>query len=108
MSYELKKHGVHVDILHLFQNDNFNLDFDLKFIPLRADQKSRFWDLRAFRDLSKIIKEGEYDIVQTNAGDTLKYAVLSKFIFGWNAKLVVRNANRMSSFLRSRFQRRSE
>jgi len=51
--------------------------------------------------MNKIIRKGQYDIVQANAGDTLKYTTLSKFFFRWQSILVYRNANRMSDFMKT-------
>lgn len=52
-----------------------------------------------YQQLSQIIQIGQYDLVQANAGDTLKYAALSKKIFGFRSMLVFRNANKISGFL---------
>jgi hypothetical protein len=62
---------------------------------LEANEKKRWWDFKHYAKLANIIKKGQYDLVQANAGDTLKYASLSKKIFGWKAKLVFRNANKI-------------
>ena len=64
-----------------------------------ANLKQRFWDLKAYKKLNDLIVTGQYDLVQANASDTLKYAALSKFLYGWKAKLVYRNANKISDFL---------
>jgi glycosyltransferase involved in cell wall biosynthesis len=106
LSTELIRQKFEVDVLYLFDNEkNDALDFDLKFIPLNANPARRLRDFKTYRKLSQIIDEGRYDIVQANSGDTLKYAVLSKLIYRWRAKLVFRNANRMTSFIHSPFQR---
>jgi glycosyltransferase involved in cell wall biosynthesis len=101
LSTELLKAGHHVDVVYLFSVENFALDFKLNFITLDAKFKNRFLDLGAFKRLAHIISEGRYDIVQANAGDTLKYAVLSRIIHRWKAKLIFRNANKMSGFIGS-------
>ena len=66
LSKEFADQGTHVDVVYLFENGNFALQFDLNFIPLHASQRSRLWDLKAYKRLSKIIQEGGYDIVQAN------------------------------------------
>lgn len=102
---ELKKLNCHVDVLYLFEGTN-DLEFEqVQFISLGANRRLRFFDVLSYRKLSKIIKEGGYDIVQANAGDTLKYAVFSKYLFRWRAKLVFRNANLMSAFAKSRMKK---
>ncbi len=105
LSEELKKQGVDTDIIYLFDGDTSLPHFDLIFISLRANVSRRFYDYSAFRRLSEIIKKGKYSIVQANAGDTLKYAVFSKLLFRWEAKIIFRNANVMSGFVRGMFHR---
>ena len=105
LSLELIKLGHEVNVAYLFSGTAFDLDFDLKFINLHASRKKRFFDWKALRNLNGIIRTERYDIVQTNAGDTLKYAVLSKNLFGWDTPLVCRNANKMTAMLRSSLQR---
>jgi glycosyltransferase involved in cell wall biosynthesis len=107
LSTELMLSGVTVDVVFLFPGeDKLSSKFPtLRFISLHANRQKRFWDLDAYRRLSEIIIEGRYDIVQANAGDTLKYGVLSKMIHRWRAKLVFRNASQMSLFIRKPWQR---
>lgn len=103
LATEHKKLGHTVDMVFLF-GDRSKLPFSLTYIPLGGNIKKRFFDISAYRALAKFINEGKYDIVQANAGDTLKYAVFSKLLFRWNAPLVYRNANKMSEFLNSWFK----
>ena len=104
LSLELITLGHQVDIIYLFDQTNNLEEFNLKFKALHAIQNRRFWDFSAYKRLSNLIKEGNYDIVQANAGDTLKYAVFSKILFRWKAKLIFRNANKMSAFIHNPFQ----
>lgn len=99
LSVELKKLGHEVDVLFLFGTNDEQLPFPLHFIHLEANIKKRFWDFRAYEKLNDFILKGNYDIVQANAGDTLKYTVMSKYIYNWKSKLVYRNANKISDFL---------
>lgn len=101
LSVELKKIGHEVDVLFLFGADDEQLPYPLHFIHLNASIKKRFWDFKAYKKLNKIITKGNYDVVQANAADTLKYTVFSKFIYGWQSKLVYRNANKIGDFLDS-------
>jgi L-malate glycosyltransferase len=105
LSEELVKLGHQVDIVYLFQNKNFDLDFNLSFISLGAVQKNRFFDFKAYKRLRDIIVSGGYDIVQANASDTLKYAVLSKVLYGWKVPLIFRNASKMGDFMKNGFHR---
>lgn len=102
LSLELKKIGHSIDVVFLFGNENEKLEYDLNFQALLADQNKRFWDFNAYKRLSQLIEKENYDIVQANAGDTLKYAAISKRLYKWKSKLVFRNANKMSSFIQSK------
>ncbi len=101
LSVELKNIGHEVDVLFLFGSKAEILPFPLYFLHLEANIKKRFWDFSAYKKLNSIIVAGQYDIIQANAADTLKYTVLSKLIYLWKAKLVYRNANKISDFLNS-------
>jgi glycosyltransferase involved in cell wall biosynthesis len=99
LSLELKNLGHEVDVLFLFGTDDEKLPYPLHFIYLNASIEKRFWDFKAYQKLNTIITKGNYDVVQANAADTLKYTVFSKFIYGWQSKLVYRNANKISDFM---------
>lgn len=62
----------------------------------------RFADIAAWKKLQTIIREEQPDIIQANAGDTLKYAVLSKKICGWKQPIVFRNASTLSLYIKSK------
>ncbi|WP_205509181.1 glycosyltransferase [Longitalea arenae] len=68
---------------------------------LNGSPKKRFWDLKAWRKLAQIIKEEKPDIIQANAGDTLKYAVLSKLFYRWKQPIVFRNASTISLYIKT-------
>lgn len=68
---------------------------------LNGSPKKRMWDLKAWRTLAQIIKEEKPDVVQANAGDTLKYAVLSKLFFKWKQPIVFRNASTISLYIKT-------
>jgi glycosyltransferase involved in cell wall biosynthesis len=105
LSTALQKQGHQVDVLVLFGKKTDIFKFELPFFYLEANEKKRWWDFKTYKKLSSFIKKGGYDIVQANAGDTLKYASLSKKIYGSKAKLVFRNANKMSEFLNNHFKK---
>ena len=105
LSMRLKALGHHVDIAYLFDAPN-QLQFDLHFISLNANKRRRFFDFGAYKKLNDIIVSGKYQLVQANAGDTLKYASFSRMLYRWKAPLVFRNANMISDFMRGGFRLR--
>ncbi len=105
LSTELQKQGHQVDVLVLFGKRSDIFKFELPFYYLEANEQKRWWDFSSYKKLSLFIKKGKYDIVQANAGDTLKYASLSKKLYRWKAKFVFRNANKISGFLTNRFKK---
>jgi glycosyltransferase involved in cell wall biosynthesis len=68
-------------------------------VHLKRPLSRRMWDVTGWRQLARLVQEYKPDVVQVNAGDTLKFAVFSKFIYGWKTPLVFRNANKMSDFI---------
>lgn len=108
LSSELKRFGHESDVAWLFDGWNrlSHLFPELKFTSLGASLPFRAFDPGAYGRLNAMIRQGNYDLVQANAGDTLKYAALSKRLFGWKAPLVFRNANVMSRFIRGPLHRK--
>lgn len=82
-----------------------------EFIPEGLDwvdmdgSKARFFSLSLIRKLNKLFVTFHPDLVQANAGDTLKYAVLTRAVFGLKYKVVFRNASMVSAYLRNPFKR---
>ena len=101
LSEQLILLGHEVTVVTLVADEATQLPFSLPFTTLNANLKKRFWDFKAYKKLNDLIVTGQYDLVQANASDTLKYSAISKFLFGWNAKLVFRNANKIGDFLNS-------
>ena len=58
------------------------------------------------RGIADLIKREEIDVVQANASDNLKYAVLSRWIYGWKSPIVYRNASIMSAWIRGGWHRK--
>lgn len=79
-----------------------NLPFNGKIISLEANLKKRFFDWKSWKKLANIIKDFKPDIVQANAGDTIKYALFSKKIFRWKQPVIYRNASMVSSYANNR------
>ncbi len=69
---------------------------------LGVSLSNRFFDLKGWKALADFIAEYKPDVLQANAGDTLKFAVLSRLFFRWKTPLVYRNANKVSDFITSR------
>jgi len=104
LSEELIKLGNEVEVLVLAGKPNPDFPYKLKYHFTYANLKHRFTDFKTYKKIAEIIKKGNYDVIQANASDTLKYAVFSKKLFGWNNKLIFRNANKMSDFVNSKLK----
>ena len=98
LSEELVSLGNEVLLVSLFKGDA-ELPFSGIQYCLDANPGNRLWDKTAWAKLAGLIRKFQPDIVQANAGDTLKYAGLSRFFFRWNSKLIFRNANLISGFV---------
>lgn len=100
----LQAKGHVVEVLNLFDG-NADLPFKGEIKSLQADPKKRFYDWKSWKKLAEFIREFEPDIIQANASETLKFAVLSQVIFGWKSQIVYRNANQISGFMRNGLQK---
>lgn len=100
LSYHLGKLDHDVKIVAIYSGEAL-LPFFPDIETLDASKKISFLDIRALRKLSKIIKEFNPDIIQANSGDTLKFLIISKKIFGWKAPVVFRNASEVGRYLKS-------
>lgn len=105
LSEHLSERGHHVILVTLFQGEA-SLPFSGKQIHLKRPSALRLFDWGGLRAINRIIHEERPDIVQANAGDTLKYVVLSKIFFGWKAPLIFRNASMISLYVRSTIVKR--
>lgn len=104
LSQHLQQQGHQIEIITLLDGDQ-KLPFSGTIHVLGARLGRRFTDFKAWKAIAKHVERFQPDIVQANASDTLKYAVLSKLLFGWKAKLVFRNANKISDFLNTPIKR---
>jgi glycosyltransferase involved in cell wall biosynthesis len=104
LSTHLSNDGHEVVVISLVPGDAI-LPFNGRIIKLDRPLSKRLIDVGGWRQLAKHIREIDADVVQANAGDTLKFAVFSKVMFGWKAAIVFRNANKVSDFLNSRLKR---
>ena len=81
------------------------LPFKGNIISLDGNQKQRLFDFRAWKRLAEIIRREKPDVIQANAGDTLKYAVFSKILHRWRQPIVFRNASTISLYIKTWPQR---
>jgi len=100
LSNHLENLGHQVKIVALYDG-SAKLPYNSSILNLKSNFSFRFFNLKAWKELSDIIKEFQPDIVQANAGDTLKFAVFSKLIFGWKTSIVFRNASEIGRYLDS-------
>lgn len=98
LSTQLMQAGHEVHIVSLSKGDA-SLPFEGNHIRLNRPLNKRFIDVAGWRTLAQHIINIKPDIVQANAGDTLKFAVFSKLLFGWQTPLIFRNANKVSDFI---------
>ncbi|MHA4842619.1 glycosyltransferase [Flavitalea antarctica] len=77
------------------------LPFNGKKFYLGGNNKKRFVDKTAWKRLAEIITQEKPDLIQANAGDTLKYAVSSKLLYRWKPPIVFRNASTISLYIKS-------
>jgi hypothetical protein len=101
LASHLQSDGHSVVMVCLFSGEA-QLPFSGKIIHLNSKAKMRFCDLKAWKKLAQIINEERPDIIQANAGDTLKYTVFSKLLFRWKQPIVFRNASMISLYIHSR------
>jgi glycosyltransferase involved in cell wall biosynthesis len=100
LSNQVQAAGHEVGMISLIAGEAV-LPFRGELIQLNRPLKKRLFDLSGWKLLRDCIKEFKPDVVQANAGDTLKFAVLSKFFFHWESPIVFRNANKVSDFIDS-------
>ena len=100
LSTELSNRGHECVVITLFQGES-KLPFAGRIIPLGLSKRTRFVDWRGWKKLADLVKKEEPDILQANAGDTLKYAIISKLIFRWKTKVVFRNASTVSLYIKN-------
>lgn len=98
---ELIDRGHECLLVTLFEGDA-DLPFKGRLIKLDRPGKQRFFDWKGWRALARIVAEERPDVIQANAGDTLKFAVCSKLFFGWPTPVIFRNANKIGDFIDSK------
>jgi glycosyltransferase involved in cell wall biosynthesis len=100
LSNHLNAEGHDVHMICMLRGDAI-LPFKGNLIKLNRPAGKRMMDIRGWRLFAIHIRNINPDVVQANAGDTLKFAVFSKLFFGWKTPIVFRNANKVSDFIDS-------
>lgn len=100
LSNHLIQSGNEVVVISIFSGDA-QLPFAGKILNLERPLAYRFFDWKGWRLLANVVKQMNPDIIQANAGDTLKFVVFSKLLFAWKKPIVFRNASTVSSYIRS-------
>jgi len=98
---ELINRGHECLLVTLFEGDA-DLPFAGRLIRLDRPGQQRFFDWTGWRELVRVVAKEQPDVIQANAGDTLKFAVSSKLLFGWSAPVIFRNANKIGDFIDSK------
>ncbi|WP_439881745.1 glycosyltransferase [Pontibacter sp. MBLB2868] len=101
LSNHLRNLGVDVHLISVFSGTS-ELPFSGKTSHLKRPLNKRLWDFKAWKDFADLIKSEKPDLIQANAGDTLKFAILSKLVYKWDTPVVFRNANKMGDFINTR------
>jgi glycosyltransferase involved in cell wall biosynthesis len=101
LSELLKKLGHEVLVITLLRGEG-EISYSGKLVQLQRPE-NRLLDGLGFWRLSQILDEFKPDLVQANASDTLRYGVGAKFFSRSKFRLVYRNANLMSPFVKNRW-----
>lgn len=101
----LSEMGHSVKIVSIFKGEA-DLPWSGSIESLEGNPHKRFLDIKAWQKLSYIIASFQPELIQCNAGDTLKYAVFSKKIFGWKQPIIARNASEVGRYLNSSLQKK--
>ncbi|MBF6640015.1 glycosyltransferase [Flavobacterium sp. J49] len=98
LSGHLETLGHQVYLISLFPGES-DLPFSGSKIHLNRPVAKRWFDYQGWKALAQLIQQHQPDVIQCNAGDTLKFAVLSKQFFGWNSPIIARNASMVSLYI---------
>jgi len=98
LSQHLESLGHQVIFLSLFPGEGA-LPFGGEKMSLNRPASKRFFDYKGWKNFAVLVKKYNPDVIQCNAGDTLKFAVMSKKLFGWKQPIVARNASMISLYI---------
>ena len=100
LSHHLEDLGHKVYVISLFEGNN-ELPFLGEKIRMDRPINKRWNDYKGWKELAILIDKYKPEVIQCNAGDTLKYAVLSKKIFKWKQPIIARNASMVSLYIKN-------
>ncbi|MFN3969039.1 glycosyltransferase [Flavobacterium sp.] len=100
LSTHLEQLGHKVYLISLFPGQ-CDLPFSGEQISMNRPINKRWTDYQGWNALNQLIQKHQPDIIQCNAGDTLKFAVLSQKIFGWKQPIIARNASMVSLYIKN-------
>lgn len=100
LSDQLVSLGHESFIVSIFKGDAV-LPAKAKQYHMARSRKKRLWDYGGYKQIAEIIRTEKPDVVQANAGDTLRYAVISRLLFRWKLPVVFRNASTISLYIKS-------
>lgn len=104
LSTHLLNAGNSVEMLSIYDG-HANLPFPKDIKTLDRNKSIRGFDFMGWKKLADIVCKMEPDVIQANASDTLKYAVLSKILFRWKTPIVYRNASTSSFYITKLFSK---
>src|SRR5262249_3899598 len=104
LSTRLSTRGVETLYVALYAAPVADYKPDSRWIDIDG-KKSYFIHWGTLRKLHQCLRKFDPDIVQANAGDTLKYAVFARMLFGMRYKIIFRNASVVSRYIKT-FPRR--
>lgn len=96
--YEARGHEVLMVALYTYDTPKLDTG-KIRYLELNCRKKSL--PFHAASRLNDAIKQFAPDIVQANAGDTLKFAIISRMIYRWSCPIVFRNASMVSLYLKN-------
>ncbi len=102
LANELIKMGHDVKIVALLDGPS---DMPFNDIVVLNAKTGLLFDIKTLKSIRDLIHEWKPDIIQANAGDTLRMTVLSKILFNWKTPIVLRNASVISKYLKSLIKR---
>lgn len=97
-AFEASGHQVLMVALYTYDTPKLQTG-SIRFLDLNC--KKNAFPVQAASKLNSAIREFKPDIIQANAGDTLKYTVLSRALYRWSCPIVFRNASMVSLYLKS-------
>jgi glycosyltransferase involved in cell wall biosynthesis len=105
LSKRLTGKGVEVLYVSLFQTTSKAFIPDgIKWIDLGGEKRKGI-NLSLMTSLQQLLSDYQPDIVQANAGETLKYAVLLKKLYWLKYEIVFRNASTVSLYIKNPWQK---